>query len=52
MSWWEAFAAAFRLFSVVAAMKAAGLHGQIRTAIHAVQDGNDLGEFPFITITI
>lgn len=52
MKWWEALAAAFRLVSVVAAIKAAGGSGQVRTTIHAVADGTDLGEFPFITITL
>ena len=52
MSTFEWLAAAFRLFAVVAAIKAAGGKGQVRTTIHAVADGQDLGEFPFVTITI
>lgn len=52
MTLWDAFAALGRMFAVVAAIKAAGGKGQIRTMIRASADGQDLGEFPFVTITI
>ncbi len=52
MNTFEWIAAAFRIFAVVAAIKAAGGRGQVRTTLHAVADGQDLGEFPFITITV
>lgn len=52
MQLYEWLSAAFKLFAVVAAIKAAGGAGRIQTTIHAKADGQDLGEFPFITITI